>query len=178
MERQICYYCGASGWTKAIAWIQIFLYAFATLAIGFALSVMIVSGQDAFEQARKESLDRGSGQMENLPFGYIGLVVYLVVSLLVVTVGIVMGIVLLKGSRQRNVKYLKWWIIFAAVCLVWALITIASNGTIWGIISEAIFTVAMYGFGIWVVRTHIQEIESDPRREPPPQYHAAYAEKP
>ena len=53
------------------------------------------------------------------------------------------------------------WVIYTAICMGWGIFsTIVNSGDNLGVaICRLVFLVALYCFGIWVVRVHIEEIE-------------------
>ena len=113
-------------------------------------------------------------------------IIVLSLTLIVSGVAIVMGFVLIKASNeviliqfpscsvrcnyylcdkfwilQRKTRYLRWWIIYAIICIIWGIFaTIINDGENIAIaVVRCVLLLCLYSFGIWVVRVHIQEID-------------------
>ncbi|CAG7828052.1 unnamed protein product [Allacma fusca] len=169
-EREIIC-CGPSGWTKAIAWIQIVMNSFTTCALLMYTYALIDTVGTNGGDIVLEDFSYHSNYVTTLTSAqFFSLVVF---AVLVSVVGLVMGVVLLQGAKQQNVKYLTAWIHFAAFLMVCNLVSIVlRDSSIDEIIYRLGFTASLYGFGIMVVRMHVHDIQR--RREfedeKPPEY--------
>jgi hypothetical protein len=169
-EREIIC-CGPSGWTKAIAWIQIIFHTFATCMLFMYLYAVIdTMGMNGGDVALEDYSYRNSYVTTLTCAQFFTLVAFVI---FVSVVGLVMGVVLLQGAKQKNVKYLNSWIHFAAFFMICNVVSIVlRDSPIDEIIYRLIFTVSMYGFGIMVVRMHVHDIQMERAYmdEKPPEY--------
>jgi len=149
-ERNICC-CGASKWTKVIAWLQIVCAVF---LIAKSLFNLISIGAIPSSEFEKLGVSKG--------FVYGLSACSLVGSLF----GLFMGILLLKGTNQKRVSYLKAWVVYGIIAVVLDLVVIILGslgyfGSLIGLpIATGVISMAVNIFTVVVVYIHINEINA------------------
>ncbi|KAJ6633804.1 hypothetical protein Bhyg_15812 [Pseudolycoriella hygida] len=113
-ERQI-FCCGASSWTRLLAWLQI---------VGSSLLLLL----DIIGIARVAAAEFSEDEAQIKTTVMAALAFMFIISFF----GIIMGVILLKGTNQRRVSYLRAWIIYSITSLAVTIISIILNSSYGG----------------------------------------------
>ncbi|CAG7732764.1 unnamed protein product, partial [Allacma fusca] len=162
-EKQICC-CGSGGWTRVIGWFQII----GSLSIIITLVFDLVNSSRLWADVingKYPIIDMPLIPDQTLKSVYVFLIVGSVLLLILAVSSLLMGVVLLHGSHNRNTYEIHAWIVFTAVCLfLWTIETIAEcfvyPVTIAVNITSLVLGLPTQGFCLWVVETHKREIEA------------------
>jgi hypothetical protein len=119
----------------------------------------------------KEDWDRIFGQTltdEQIKDLKLTLTVFFSVALVVLLIGMVMTYFLLRGAYKRNTTHLRAWIIYAVICFFIAVFSALASALAVGSrpgfqVPLPIVHLLIRGFFIWVVSTHVKEIEAEYR---------------
>jgi len=172
-EKIICC-CGAGGWTKVIGWFQTIVNFSSAVILFICLTGIYVASAAASQSPHTEDKVE---QMRLFQLATTALFVHLMMAL----IGIVMGVLLLKGSYGRNPAYLQAWIFFAVMHLVISfMVTLAEAFA--GTYAEAlkyiyvfIVSLLIQGFCIGVVGIHMKEIQLELLERGFSTYHKTFA---
>ncbi|CAG7836186.1 unnamed protein product [Allacma fusca] len=152
----LCFRTGI--WLQAIAWILIVLYSLKTIFLTWLLLDTVydrLTVNATEEQAWQEALaDLG---IEDYP-SLLSMVSELLFFIIAFIIAITMAGILLKGYKQRNVRFLKAWIVFAVLAVLsHILFLVLSLGEIVVVIAMIIY-VPLYAPSVWITNLHINSI--------------------
>ncbi|CAG7730414.1 unnamed protein product [Allacma fusca] len=171
-QRIIICCCGAGGWTKVIGWFQTVVNFSSAVILFIFLTGLSVASSAANQSPHPDKIE----QMRLYQLATTALFVYLMMAL----IGVVMGVLLLKGSYGRKPAYLQAWIFFAVMHLVISFMVSLAEGFA-GTYTEFlkyiyvfIMSLLIQGFCIGVVGIHMKEIQFDQERGFS-RYHKTYA---
>ncbi|CAG7732892.1 unnamed protein product [Allacma fusca] len=141
-ERNICC-CGASTWTKVIAWIEIVCSVI--LIVIFSVVAITIGGSEP---------DSGHDESFNNMLAVIMLILRAVVLFL-------MGIVLLRGSLKRKPGHIRAWLVITTIGLIVQVIletvNVVSGGEFVSLVVTAL-VIPFFIFLLWTVNIHKNEI--------------------
>ncbi|CAG7838314.1 unnamed protein product [Allacma fusca] len=155
--------CGVRLWTTVIAWCQIVVTLIESVLLTILLIELILLGPEKLKAQFFQ--DATDGAVSEFVFN----ILMLIYQLLMALIGLIFGALLLKGAVNENIKYLKLWLIFAMLTMVYSIIAVGVQGfqaryskssvEVIGLIVSAAVTVAFNGLSIYAVQDLIQEIK-------------------
>ncbi|XP_037027697.1 uncharacterized protein LOC119068262 [Bradysia coprophila] len=145
-ERTICC-CGASSWTKVIAWFQIVGNIILLIVYAFGLAGLTTVNPDQLDIPNKDSM-----------------IAAVAIALVIAVLGFIMGIILLKGTNQKRIGFLRAWLIYAGAAILTSIVSLIiniisySDYSIGSTVGSGIVGIAINAFCFAVVFIHIKEI--------------------
>ncbi|CAG7831102.1 unnamed protein product, partial [Allacma fusca] len=161
MEERLIICCGASGWTKVIGWLEMIGHLLMIIVLSVTLAYVPTITKDDWNKIFDQTLTD-----EEINAIKLVLTVFFAVSLVVLLIGMVMTYILLRGAYLRNTTHLRAWIIYAVICFFIAVFSALASALAIGSrpgfqVPLPILHLIIRGFFIWVVSTHVKEIEAE-----------------
>ncbi|OXA52125.1 uncharacterized protein LOC110852350 [Folsomia candida] len=157
--------------TKIIGIVEIVWYALQLFFVVIALVFMVVLGVFAVNESNKQG-ENTNDENDKPPVavlvaGLAVLGIVMLISCLTITISIIFGVILLKGSNQREIGKCKAWMIFRCVMWVLSLLSLLAGFV------PGLWEVLVSPYFIWVTYTFIQELKNESPRSEGVVYHQA-----